>query len=380
MVASPRAVVEALDPIDTVAASLVHLGSNTLGPRLFRERVLPGIAAGTLAVGGAGLRALLATLGVPSEQVAGRMADLRRRAASCLEGGMAAGLGVIGYFDPAYPEVLRQIPDPPLALWFTGALASLTHAPAVAVVGSRRATPEGLALARRLGRGLAEAGITVVSGLARGIDAAAHRGALDAAGSTVAVLGSGADVIYPAGHRDLAGEVVGRGSLVSELPPGTPPLPRHFPLRNRIISGLSRAVVVVQASDRSGSLITARMALEQGRDVLAVPGGVAAGQHRGCHALIQDGARLVETVEDILDEIGWRPEGAARRRDPSDASANPQADLGLAAHMTPGAPADLDALATRTGRDAGDLLAELVRLELAGRVARLPGGQFVRLD
>jgi DNA processing protein len=315
-------------------------------------------------------------MGVPASERHARAEDLRTRAAASLAAGGAAGLRPIACFDPAYPDLLRQIPDPPIVLWTGGSLASSAGAPAVALVGSRNATAEGLVMARRLGRGLSDAGVVVVSGLARGIDAAAHRGALEGTGTTLAVLGSGADVIYPASHRGLAADVLRRGGLTSEFPPGTPPLARHFPLRNRIISGLSRAVVVVEASDRSGSLITARAALEQGRDVLAVPGGVAGGCHRGCHALIQDGARLVETVEDVLEEIGWRSARGASRSP----SANQQEELGLAAHMAPGDPLDLDGLAERTGRTASDLLAELGRLELAGTIARMPGGKFVRLD
>ena len=370
---------DGLRDIEIVAMSLVRIGSDTLGPRRFRERVISA-CSDSGAVRWARLRSLLTAVGVPSEAPAGLITELCRRAVSCLEAGVAAGLRLVGYFDAAYPDLLRQIPDPPIALWTRGALTSLTDAPVVALVGSRRATPEGLALSRRLARGLAGAGVTVVSGLARGIDAAAHRGVLDAGGATVAILGSGADVIYPRGHRDLAGELAGRGAIISEFPPGTPPLARHFPLRNRIISGLSRAVVVVEASERSGSLITARAALEQGRDVLAVPGDVAAGHHRGCHALIQDGARLVETADDILDELGWRPADGDRQVEPVEAAVNSLTECGLVAQMTPGAPHDLDGLAARTGRAPADLLAALARLELAGMITRLPGGQFVRLD
>jgi DNA processing protein len=248
--------------------------------------------------------------------------------------------------------------------------------PAVAVVGSRRATPTGLAAARRLSQQLAEAGLAVVSGLARGIDGAAHRGALEAGGTTVAVLGNGLDVIYPAEHRELMAAVGRAGAAVSEFPPGTPPRPRHFPLRNRIISGLSRAVVVVEASEKSGSLITARAALEQGRDVLAVPGSIASGAYRGCHALIKDGARLVETVEDILQELGWpmAPNGLQAE------SRNTLFSNGLERFMPPGEPASIDELAVASGRPAADWLAELTLLELSGRVARTAGGAFVRLD
>ena len=243
-------------------------------------------------------------LGIPPAERGRRVADAREHAARAVERAASAKIAALPWFHPTYPALLREIVDPPIVLWLVGAAACLSE-PAVAIVGSRRATPAGIAVARRIGRGLAEAGLVVVSGLARGIDGAAHQGALDAGGRTVAILGCGADVVYPPEHASLAKRVAEAGALVSEFPPCTPPLPRHFPLRNRIISGLSRAVVVIEASDRSGSLITARAALDQGRDVLAVPGNVASGRYSGCHALIKDGAPLVETVEDVLNELGW---------------------------------------------------------------------------
>ena len=192
----------------------------------------------------------------------------------------AIGIDVITVLDPRYPHRLMNIPDPPIVLWTIGRPEVLAG-PAVAVVGSRRATPTGLAVSRRLSGELAAAGVTVVSGLARGIDGAAHRGALDAAGGTVAVLGNGPDVAYPREHRELMAAIKVTGIVISEFPAGTRPESRHFPLRNRIISGLSLAVVVVEASEKSGSLITARAALEQGRDVLAVPGSIASGSLPG---------------------------------------------------------------------------------------------------
>jgi DNA processing protein len=192
------------------------------------------------------------------------------------------------------------------------------------------------------------------------------------------VLGCGADIIYPREHARLATEILASGVVLSEFSPGTPPLPEHFPLRNRIISGLARAVVVVEASDRSGSLITARMALEQGRDVLAVPGNVLSGQYRGSHALIKDGARLVETVRDVLEEIGWAPPpNDEDRAKPEGPAEHP---TGLERAMAPAEPYSVDDLAARTGRAASDLLAELSGLELRGRIARVSGGRFVRLD
>jgi DNA processing protein len=216
----------------------------------------------------------------------------------------------------------------------------------------------------------------VVSGLARGIDGAAHRAAVDAGGRTVAVLGSGPDVVYPAEHRELFQAVRRAGAVVTEFPPGARPNPRHFPLRNRIISGLSQAVVVVEASEKSGTLITARAAIEQGRDVLAVPGSVLSGRYRGCHALIKDGARLVETVDDILEELG-RP-----RRGESGPTTDGKAlfPKSLAASFPAGDTVTVDELADRTGRPAAEWLRELAILEVAGLIARVPGGGYVRVD
>lgn len=287
----------------------------------------------------------------------------------------ARGLELVTWFDPEFPPPLRHIPDPPVVLWLQGDMHWLAR-PSVAIVGSRVATPTGVGLARKLAAELADAGLCVVSGLARGIDSAAHRGALDAGGPTVAILGCGADVVYPAENQELVRDIKGLGVVASELPPGTPPLQHHFPLRNRIISGLSRAVVVVEAHERSGSLITARAALEQGRDVLAVPGNVASGRYRGGHALIKDGARLVETVEDVLDQIGWTRSTRRPGFDPT----NSLKLNGLEETMASGESYSLDDLTARTGRPVPVVLAELGALELAGRVRRMTGGGFVRLD
>jgi len=313
-------------------------------------------------------------LAIPEHERASRRSQARSFVVDALAGAAHAGLSALPCVSQSFPALLAAIPDPPMVLWTKGDQESLQQ-PAIAVVGSRRATPAGLTVGRALGRQLAEAGLVVVSGLARGVDAAAHEGALEAGGRTVAVLGCGADIVYPPEHHRLAGRVVAAGAIVSEFPARTPPLPQHFPLRNRIISGLCRAVVVVEASEKSGSLITARAGLEQGRDVLAVPGSVASGCYRGSHSLIKDGARLVETVEDILEEIRWprRELQVLSNRKPL-----PLSHLELA--MAPGEPYALDDLAERTGRPAPALLADLATLELSGRIARLPGGRFVRLD
>ena len=281
------------------------------------------------------------------------------------------GTSVVTFVDDDYPELLRQIPDPPLVLWIWGNAEVLSET-CVGVVGSRDALPVSLAIARKLGRELSDAGVTVVSGLAVGVDGAAHAGALEGAGKTIGVLGSGLDHLYPARHRDLARQAAERGAVVTELPPQAEPLRSHFPLRNRIISGLSRAVVVVEAGEDSGSLITARMAEQQNRSVMAVPGGPLSGRHRGSNSLIKDGARLVETVEDILDEIRWSCGSGGQK------ASNPLEISELEAKMALGVNYSIDELAKITGRIPGDLVVELAMLELAGRVRRVTGGQFAR--
>jgi DNA processing protein len=318
--------------------------------------------------------ALAAALGIPLEGLAARWTEARVRASGAISRGAAAGLTPLPWFHGAYSSWLGEIPDPPIVLWCRGELGALDR-PAVAIVGSRRASPAGLIVARRLARGMAEAGLVVVSGLARGIDAAAHAGALEVGGSTVGVLGCGGDTIYPREHRDLADRMLARGAVITEFPPGVPPRPHHFPMRNRIISGLSRAVVVIEAGIRSGSLITARMALEQGRDVFAVPGNVASGHYAGSHALIKDGAPLVETVEDVLGALG-----IAVPRAIAIGSGNPCEMSKLEEIMAPGETYGVDDLAARTGLETAALLAELSALELAGRIGRVPGAGFVKLD
>ena len=273
-----------------------------------------------------------------------------------------------------YPPLLARIADPPPLLWVRGA-APLLSLPAVAVVGSRAASAYGLAVAHELGAGLAETGVLVVSGLARGVDSSAHRGALTR-GATAAILGSGANVIYPREHAALAAEIVERGVLVSELPPGAAPRPYHFPRRNRLISGLSLAVVVVEASTRSGSLQTARLALEQGREVMAVPGTVHGDRNRGCHGLLRDGAMLVESAADVLEELRlpWRlvddPAGPTAEQDGRPAD-------GLAP-LESGEAFDFQQLLAMTNLSSGELLRRLLRAELAGRVVRTGHGRFLR--
>lgn len=296
-------------------------------------------------------------------------------AAEVIRRGIVAGLSPVTRLDADYPALLTAIIDPPPLLWLRGS-RDVFATTAVSVVGSRTGSHYALTVAERLGHDLAACGVTVVSGLARGVDSAAHRGALAARGLTIAVLGSGADVIYPREHEDLALAVARSGALISELPPGTPPRPRFFPQRNRIISGLARATVVVEAGDRSGSLVTARLALDQGRDVLAVPGSVIGGRNRGGHALIRDGAKIVETADDILEEIGLgRVQPAALLLGPA-SRAGDRSDPVLNG-LQPGDTCDFDTLAERTGLPVPVLLRRLLDLELRGVVTRAPGGRFM---
>lgn len=288
--------------------------------------------------------------------------------------------------DPGYPEPLLHGGDPPLMLFLEGR-AALLHKPAVAVVGSRQATPQGLAHARQFAAALSQAGVTVVSGLAAGIDGAAHEGALPGEGATVAVIGTGPDIVYPRRHHGLWQRIRQAGLVVSEHAPGTPALAHHFPHRNRIIAGLTRATLVVEATLKSGSLITARLAMEAGREVFAVPGSILSAQSRGCHELIRQGAQLVESPEEILRTLQLQTQGpgAASALFPSSCGSEvPQA--GVRAHTPHGRllhamgydPVSLDTLIGRTGDAAPELGARLLELELQGWVARLPGGLFQR--
>lgn len=288
----------------------------------------------------------------------------------------AVGIHLLPWNDPRFPAALLAIPDMPPVLWYRGALDAL-RAPAVAVVGSRAASAVALETAARLGTDLAALGITVVSGLARGVDSSAHRGAIRS-GRTIAVLGSGVDRIYPHEHATIAGEIARAGLVISEYPPGTPPLAFHFPMRNRLISGLSRVVVVIEANERSGSLITAACALEQGREVMAVPGNVLSGRNRGTHALIRDGAKIVECADDIVEELGWPWAGAPPRGDASSDVQSRTSGDSLLRLMHAGEAYDLDGLAVLSGVDGVRLLPRLLELELHGLVQRVDGGRFMR--
>lgn len=289
---------------------------------------------------------------------------------------MSTNIFAISAGDVRYPTALAAIHDPPPELYIRGDVDAL-RAPSVAIVGSRAASPYALEVARRLGADLARRHITVVSGMARGVDSAAHRGALEAGGITIAVFGCGVDVIYPHEHRGLAARILERGALVSEFPAGTPPRREHFPQRNRIISGLSLAVVVVEAAEGSGSLITAEFALEQGRTVLAVPGNVLGGRNFGAHALLRDGAKLVECADDILEELpGYLTQPGLAQNESQ--KVKPASQDPVLRAMDEGDAYDLDEIAERSGVDRMRLLPRLLELELAGALRRVDGGRFVR--
>jgi len=291
-----------------------------------------------------------------------------------------SGITVLTWPDAAYPSVLRTIPDPPAVLYLRGALAE-PDAIAVAFVGSRYASLYGLQSAQRLAAAAAEQGITVVSGLARGIDAAAHEGALKAGGRTIAVLGSGLSNLYPPEHEPLAERIAQAGAVVSEYPLQTEPFPSNFPRRNRLISGLSLGVVVVEAAARSGALITADCALEQGRDVFAVPGPMTSRTSQGTHGLLKQGARLVTSVEDLLEELHLtsRPVLATmspqRQVLPGPISASQQR---LLACLSQRQPEPLEAVIARSGLSRADVMVALLELQVRQLIRQLPGQRFVR--
>jgi DNA processing protein len=340
------------------------------------------------------LVALLKTFGGPVEVRAASRASLARfvpgELADAIRGGpdtallertliwlAAPGHWFVAWDDADYPAALLTLSDPPPGFCYVGR-RELLRRPALAIVGSRNATAQGAAHAEAFAAALSAAGLTIVSGLALGIDAAAHRGGLSGAASSMAVVGTGLDRVYPPANRDLAQRLAEQGGLLSEFALGTPPLPGNFPRRNRIISGLSRGVLVVEATLNSGSLITARLAAEQGREVFAIPGSIDSPFSKGSHRLIRDGAKLVETAADVLEELGLTLS--------SEASA-PVLDREPAADGVPGRvlvalgydPAGIDILTERTGLPTDVVAAALVELEVAGRVATLPGGNYQRL-
>jgi DNA processing protein len=344
---------------------------------------LPGLGAEVF-------RRLLTAFGSPEAILSASQASVSRcvgsRLASLIcEGGADEDLAavsawlddpvnhVITFADAAYPPLLLQTPAPPPVLYAKGQLRFLAQ-PSLAIVGSRSATPQGIATAESFAQALSNAGLTIVSGLAQGIDTAAHRGGLSGAAGTVAVVGTGLDIVYPARNRELAHEIAARGCLLSEFALGTPALAANFPRRNRLISGLSRGCLVVEAAAQSGSLITARLAADQGREVFAIPGSIHSPLSKGCHLLIKQGAKLVETASDVLEELGLAPRPEAA---PAAAPEPPamQALLGQLGFD----PCDVDTLTARSGLSSDVVLALLSELEIAGRVATLPGGRYQRI-
>ncbi len=273
--------------------------------------------------------------------------------------------------DKNYPQHLLEIADPPPLLYLKGRM-ELLQQPGLAIVGSRHATTQGIGNAEAFARTLSSAGLTIISGMALGIDSAAHYGALEGTGSTIAVIGTGIDLVYPARNRELAHRIAQQGLIVSEFPLGSKALAHHFPRRNRIISGLARGVLVVEAAAASGSLITARQAGEQGREVFAIPGSIHSPLAKGCHLLIKQGAKLVESANDILEELRLQP------TTPDNASVAPAPDHPLLNHLGFD-PCGLDELQQRSQLDTATLQGQLLELELQGRVQRLSGGKFARL-
>lgn len=307
--------------------------------------------------------------------------DSTAEVAAAIEWASQPGNSILTLADPAYPQGLLDSADPPILLYAKGR-TELLNRPSIALVGSRNATKQGEENAEAFATVLSRAGLGIVSGLALGIDAAAHRGGLAGPGSTVAVIGTGLDRIYPARNETLARQIAEQGVIISEFPLGMPPLAHNFPRRNRIIAGLSLGCLVVEAADRSGSLITARLAAEEGREVFAIPGSIHSPLSKGCHKLIKQGAKLVDAAQDILEELRWesvvspRGEQASTHTSEEEGEAHDDEAKVLAAMAFD--PVSVDVLATRTGLTADTLLAMLLPLELDGRVAQLPGGLYQR--
>jgi DNA processing protein len=289
---------------------------------------------------------------------------------------------VVTLADSDYPSLLLNIPDPPPLLYLKGK-RELLNSSKLAIVGSRNATPQGLANAEAFAEAASNAGLCIVSGMASGIDAAAHRGGLHGAAASIAVVGTGLDLVYPASNRELAHELAQKGALISEFPLGTPAIASNFPRRNRIISGMCHGCLVVEAALRSGSLITARQALEQGREVFAIPGSIHSPLSKGCHALIKDGAKLVESAGDILDELRDEMPDELKSRRPSHSErreANePEGDESLLLKYLGHDITNIDTLCVRSGLTVERVSAMLLAFELNGLVASLPGGRYQRL-
>ncbi len=375
-------------------------------------------------IGGESQRSLLKAFGLPEaifaaspatlEQAVGGVISRRLLAATveaeartldtaisaALDWAQQAGNAILTLADPAYPQALLECADPPTLLYVKGHV-ELLNRPMLAMVGSRNATAQGERDAEAFARHLASAGLTIVSGLALGIDAAAHRGALDSRAGTVAIIGTGADRLYPARNADLGRQIAERGAIVSEFPLGTPAVASNFPRRNRLIAGLAKGTLVVEAAPKSGSLITARLAAESGREVFAIPGSIHAPQSKGCHQLIRQGAKLVETAQDVLEELRWDSCGELRADSAGKQTANGPQALATSGHdpqvgagetaiaqdpqheqvltALGHAPCSVEALLQRCCLTAPELLAILLSMELAGKVKQHPGGLYQQL-
>ncbi len=355
--------------------SLAHWLRLTLTPGIGGETQRKLLAAFGLpeAIFSAGRNALRSTF---SDKVASLLLDTDNTAlvSAALDWCDGEQQHIVTLADTEYPQSLLEIADPPTLLYVRGRL-DLLNRPLLSIVGSRNPTPQGLYNAEHFSAAFAQAGLVIASGLALGIDAAAHRGALSVGGDTLAFIGTGIDRVYPARNRELALEIGTRGTIVSEYPLGTPVTAANFPRRNRLISGISLGVLVVEAAMESGSLITARLAAEQGREVFSIPGSIHSPQSRGCHKLIKQGAKLVETAQDVLEELNWRSVAQV----PPPSSAGREAKEPDVLQLLGFEPCALDTLAERSGLTAGELSVMLLQLELDGRVACLPGGRYQRL-
>ena len=367
------------DPSERLAGLALYLGLN-LNPSAWRRVV--GYA-GSAAAAFSGFDLVQAGVNFPGLLNPG----LLEEAAALFEAAESSGLGLLVWGDPGYPVRLTEMPDPPPVLWVKGLLEE-TDRFAVGLVGSRQASKAGLAAARRLGRDGAARGVTIVSGLARGIDAEAHWGALEAGGRTLAVLGCGLDWVYPRENAPLYERIPRAGALISEFPPSAPPRPANFPRRNRVLAGLSLAVVVVEAGPRSGALITARLGLELNREVMALPGPAGAGHVQGSHRLIKSGAALVENMDEVLAEIKprlleglpARPAGPEEPAPETPAPEAPDTPEGRVWALLAEGPRDADALGRAAGLPAAETSVLLLNLELAGRIVKSPAGLFARRD
>jgi DNA processing protein len=316
-----------------------------------------------------------------------KSAEPREKAVREIDALGKLGGQVLTLTDERYPTLLRETYDPPIVIYCLGDLATAFSQPAVAIVGSRRCSTYGRNVAEKLSRELAERGVTIISGLARGIDSAAHRGALDGRGLTVAVMGTGLDAVYPKENQKLAARIVEQGALVTEFPLATPPVSQNFPFRNRVISGLALGVMVVEGAERSGSLITARLAYEQGRDVFAVPGNVTSAKSFGPNYLIKDGAKLVQTWRDVIEEFPAESKAkilAAERGDQRiekvrvDEVELSESQRRVFKMLNTDQPVHIDQLIARAGLSSGELMGALLQLEMLDRIRQLPGKTFVR--